>query len=111
MANAAYKARANKHCKYIQFNLGDLVWLHLRKENFRSSRKSKLIVSGDSPFKVIERIGDNAYKLQLTRDMANFYVGHLSPYVQRANPLKEGEINVGYDANAKGKKGNQVVNT
>lgn len=38
---------------------------------------------GDGPFKVIESIGDNAYKLQLSRDMAvlaTFNSGDLSPY-------------------------------
>ena len=61
----------------------------------------------DGPFEVIERIGDNAYKLQLLGDMgvsATFYVGDLSPYVEdsiedpsdlRANPPEEGEVDAG----------------
>ena len=39
----------------------------------------------DDPFEVIEKIGDNAYKLQLPGDMAvsaTFDVGDLSPYVE-----------------------------
>jgi len=28
-ANATYKARTNKYCKHMEFNLDDLVWLHL----------------------------------------------------------------------------------
>ncbi|XP_017416426.2 uncharacterized protein LOC108327205, partial [Vigna angularis] len=42
-----------------------LVWLHLRKERFPSQRKSKLSPRGDGPFKVVKKINDNAYILDL----------------------------------------------
>jgi len=62
-ANAAYKARANKHLKYLDFKPRDLVWLHLMKERFPSRWKNKLSVSSNGPFQVIEKVGDNADKL------------------------------------------------
>ncbi|XP_049349488.1 uncharacterized protein LOC125814082 [Solanum verrucosum] len=40
-----------------------LVWVHMRKERFPSKRKTKLDPRGSGPYKVLERIGDNAYKL------------------------------------------------
>ena len=61
----------------------------------------------DGPFEVIEKVGTNAYKLQLSRDMAvsaTFNIGDLSPYVEdtiedpsdlRSNPSKEGEVDAG----------------
>ena len=61
-AKPAYKARANKHRKHLKFSPGDLVYLHLRKEKFPSRRKNKLMARGDGPFKIIEEVGDNAYK-------------------------------------------------
>ena len=61
--NTAYNARVNKHRKKTEFNLGDLVWLHLRKERFLSRRKNKLMVRRDGPFKIIEKVGDNACNL------------------------------------------------
>ena len=41
----------------------DDVWLHLRKDRFPDLRKSKLMPRADDPFKVLEKINDNAYKL------------------------------------------------
>uniref|UniRef100_A0A151UHV2 Transposon Ty3-G Gag-Pol polyprotein n=1 Tax=Cajanus cajan TaxID=3821 RepID=A0A151UHV2_CAJCA len=58
----------NKGRNKIIFEEGDLVWLHLRKERFPTQRKSKLSRRGDGPFKVLQRINDNAYKLDLPSD-------------------------------------------
>jgi len=47
------------------FEEGDWVWLHLRKDRFPKQRKSKLSPRGDGPFKVLKRVNDNAYRLEL----------------------------------------------
>ena len=67
--NEAYQAHANKHKKQVVCQLGDLVWIHLRKERFPSKRKNKLMPRADSPFEVLERINDNAYKVDLPGDV------------------------------------------
>nr|KYP38909.1 Transposon Ty3-G Gag-Pol polyprotein [Cajanus cajan] len=62
-----------KHAKYnnkgrkkkLIFEEGDLVWLYLRKDRFPTQRKSKLSRRGDGLFQVLQRINDNAYKLDL----------------------------------------------
>jgi len=41
-----------------------------QKEMFPSRKTNKLMSRGDRPFKVIQKAGDNAYKLQLPGDMA-----------------------------------------
>jgi len=64
-ANAACKGMANKHRKKMEFSPRDLLWLHLRKERFPSRRKNELMARGNGPFKIIGKVGDNAYKLQL----------------------------------------------
>ena len=78
------------------FEPGDWVWLHMRKERFRAKRRSKLLPRGDGPFQVLERINDNAYKLDLPGEYnvsATFNVTDLSPFDVgddlRANPFQE----------------------
>jgi len=68
--NEAYKAKANQNRKGMEFQPGDLIWLHLRKERFPNRRKSKLMAREDGPFKVLAKVGANVYKLELPGDMA-----------------------------------------
>ncbi|XP_060202503.1 uncharacterized protein LOC132630942 [Lycium barbarum] len=73
--------RRNKGRKSVIFKPGDQVWVHFRKERFPAKRRSKLDPRGDGPFEVLERIGDNAYKLDLPSEYqvsATFNVSDLS---------------------------------
>ena len=74
--------------------------MHLRKERFPETRKSKLLPRGDGPFRVLQRINDNAYKIDLPADYAvssSFNVADLSPFIgsedtdSRMNPFQVGE--------------------
>ena len=67
--NAKYKLAGDKGRKHVVFAPGDLVWLHLRKDRFPNLRKPKLMPHVDGPFKVLEKINDNAYKLELSVDL------------------------------------------
>jgi Integrase zinc binding domain len=81
--NQKYERQANKHRRAVIFKEGDLVWVHLSKERFPPGRNAKLKHRGDGPFKILQRIGDNAYKVELPRDYgvsATFNVKNLSPY-------------------------------
>jgi len=84
-SNASYQAQANKHKRKVVFQPGDLVWIHLRKERFSSKRKTKLMPRADGPFEILERVNDNAYKVDLPEDYgvsATFNVAELSPYLE-----------------------------
>ncbi|KAL5752228.1 hypothetical protein ACOSQ2_022735 [Xanthoceras sorbifolium] len=92
-----YANQANKGRKKVVFEPGDWVWLHMRKERFPVQRRSKLLPRGDGPFQVIERINDNAYKLDLPgayNVSASFNVSDLSPFDVgddlKTNPFQEG---------------------
>ena len=65
----------------MRFELGDWVWVHIRKERFPEQRRSKLMPQGDGPFQIIERINDKAYKVDLPGEYgvsAQFNVADLS---------------------------------
>jgi translation initiation factor IF-1 len=63
--NEKYRIAASKGRKEVKVEPGDLVWLHLRKERFLELRKSKLMSRVAGPFKILAKINDNAYKLEL----------------------------------------------
>ena len=91
-----YAKHANKGRTKVVFEPGDWVWLHMRKERFPEQRRSKLLPRGDGPFQVLERINDNAYKLDLPGEYtvsATFNVTDLSPFDAgddlRANPFQD----------------------
>jgi hypothetical protein len=52
----------------VRFEPGDLVWIHISKVRFPSKRKSKLMPRVDGPFRIIEKVNDNAYKVDLPSD-------------------------------------------
>jgi hypothetical protein len=59
-----YKAQHDQHIIEKKFKVGDKVWLHLNKERLQGpSKKIKALRYG--PFEVLEKVGDNAYKLNL----------------------------------------------
>lgn len=73
----------NQHRKRVVFQEGDLVWIHLRKDRFPGGHFGKLQPRADGPFKVLKRINDNAYKIDLPGHYnvsATFNVADLTPY-------------------------------
>ena len=92
-----YEKRANKGCKKMLFELGDLVWVHLCKDHFSEQYKSKLQHRANGPFKVLHKINDNAYEIDLPSTYGvstSFNVADLSPFFgleeSRMTPLSRG---------------------
>ena len=80
--------------------------MHFQKERFPTQRKSKLLPRGAGPFQVLERINDNAYKIDLPGKYgvsATFNVVNLSSFDvgdggdSRTNPSQEGENDMNHD--------------
>uniref|UniRef100_A0A2N9IRB0 Reverse transcriptase domain-containing protein n=1 Tax=Fagus sylvatica TaxID=28930 RepID=A0A2N9IRB0_FAGSY len=110
--NEQYVSKANKGRRQVIFELGDWVWVHMRKERFPARRRSKLHPRGDGPFQVLERINDNAYKLDLPGDDSRW-----NPFEERGNdenqqaPLKDPlHVPVGPITRARSKKIKEALN-
>ena len=61
------------------------MWVYLRKERFPNQRFPKLQDRADGFFRVIQKMGDNAYRLQLPDDYRVsliFNVADLTPFVK-----------------------------
>ena len=87
--NLRHKVQKDKHRKQRVFNEGDLVWIHLRKERFPKQSNAKLSPRADGPFRVVQKINDNAYKIELPGSygvFATFNVADLSPYYDEEDP-------------------------
>uniref|UniRef100_A0A2N9I0D3 Integrase catalytic domain-containing protein n=1 Tax=Fagus sylvatica TaxID=28930 RepID=A0A2N9I0D3_FAGSY len=81
--NERVASQANKGRRRVIFEPGDWVWVHMRKERFLAHRKTKLHPRGDGPFQILEKINDNAYKVDLPGEYkvsATFNVSDLSPF-------------------------------
>jgi hypothetical protein len=99
--NEKYRIAGSKGRKEIKLEPGDLVWLHLRKDRFPELHKSKLMPKEVGPYKIIEKINDNAYKLELPLEFGvspTFNILDLKPYLgeegeleSRMTPIQEGE--------------------
>jgi len=93
--NEEHAKKMNKHKRAMIFEERDLVWLHLRKDCVPDARKSKLHPRGDEPFKVIKRINDNAYKIDISNSKYlvhdTFNVVDLSPYLGTSSDEEDQE--------------------
>jgi hypothetical protein len=92
-----YEKQANKGRRKMIFEEGDLVWVHLRKDRFPEQSKSKLQPRADGPLRVLRKINDNAYEIDLPSTYGvstSFNVSDLSPFFgleESRTTLFEGE--------------------
>ena len=78
-----YKRRVDQHRRELQFEVGDLILVHLRKERFPRGTYNKMKMKKIGPCKVIRKFGANTYEIQLLdgiRISPIFNVVDLYPY-------------------------------
>lgn len=74
----------NHGIKKVVLRPGDWLWVFFQKERFLHDRKENLSPRGDDLFKVLERINENAFKIDLPSEhnVHNvFNISHLSSCV------------------------------
>ncbi|KAL6567804.1 hypothetical protein OROGR_001472 [Orobanche gracilis] len=82
-SNANYKLAADLHRTKWEFKEDDFVIVRIRLERFPKHSSKKLFARASGPFRIIKRLGDNAYLLDLPLELTIspiFNVGDLTPY-------------------------------
>jgi hypothetical protein len=78
-----YKRRADQHWRQLQFEVGDLILAHLRKERFPRGTYNKLKMKKIRPCRVLKKFGTNAYEIELPDGIEIspiFNISDLYPY-------------------------------
>jgi hypothetical protein len=89
--NEKHHIAASKGMKEVKLEHGDMVLGHLRNDRFSNLRKSKLMPHDAGPYKVLAKINDNAYTLELPPDFGispTFNISYLKPYMGEEDDLK-----------------------
>jgi hypothetical protein len=81
--NQEYKHGADQHRREIQFEVGDLILSHLRKERFPGGTYNKLKMKKIGPCRVMKKFRANAYEIELPDEIRIspiFNISYLYPY-------------------------------
>ena len=68
VSNSQYKIHADTYWRHAEFQVGDYIMIQIRLERFPSRTVKKLQAHSANPFKVLKRMGPNAYVIDLPHD-------------------------------------------
>jgi hypothetical protein len=78
-----YKCRADQQRRELQFEVGDMILAHLRKERFPRGTYNKLKMKKIGPCKIVKKFRENAYEIKLPDGIEIspiFNISYLYPY-------------------------------
>lgn len=64
------KVKIDEKRREVQFKVGDYVMVHLSKARIQSGKPTKLQMKRVGPCEILEKYGENAYKVDLPSDLA-----------------------------------------
>lgn len=89
MSNENYKQSADLHRLHRKFQVNDLVMVHFRTERYPPEVPQKLHVRSSGPYKVLNKIGPNAYVLDILTGLgisSSFNIEDLISYHDHSTP-------------------------
>jgi hypothetical protein len=87
---------ANKHRRDIKYNVGDLVFISTEHLNPKGSTSNKLMYKYIGPYRIIRRISDVTYEIQLPKSSKLhpvFYVNRLRRFYPRLTQFADDDAN------------------
>jgi hypothetical protein len=92
-----YKHIVDQHSRELEFEVGDLILAHLRKERFPRGTYNKLKMKKIGPCKIIRKFGANAYAIELPNGVEIspiFNISDLYPYKDEETGADNGHTEV-----------------
>ena len=86
LSTEAYSTAANTRRKDRQFQVGDMVLIRLKPERFPLGSFNKLHARRARPFKVVKKLGPNAYVIELPGDYGISHIFNIEDLTQFHGP-------------------------
>jgi hypothetical protein len=91
-----YKSHHDAHRSPMVFTPGDKVWFYMEHQHFKSQRHHKLKPLHYGPYIVLQRIGDNAYRLDFPPQLGIHDVVNVNSLKHYEPPLLEDNVTISH---------------
>lgn len=91
-AQARQKQAFDEHHRHQEFKEGDMVLLRTTNLNFKGPNARKLLPKWIGPMKILKRVNELAYKLDLPKSMRSYHTFHTSLLKLYKSPVAKSQL-------------------